>query len=185
MPLAVRRWSTLAHLEGDTREMDFLKRLGLRMVGSAVAVVLMLGYFTVRSSCTGNSSNKELKKIPPQIWQGGTPVTVETDLSAPGVIRLSFERPRAGGDAHEYLTAWQPLGAGHHSFVISVPEHVSGMLETEVTNPPTGATASLTLDAAGKHLEDKSELTGPLEPGTAFFVQLAVDDWATARSEGE
>ena len=168
--------------------MDFLKRMGLKVVTSVLGVIIMIGYWTVSDACAGRGGSGgggELNKVPAKVWQGGSPVTIETDVSHAGFIRVSFERPKPGGQEHEYVHAQQNLAAGHHTFTISVPPGVSGVLETEILQPPSGATASISLDADGKHLEDKGQLEGALEPGSAFFVQIEVNDWATASNEGD
>lgn len=149
-----------------------------RILMSAVGMLLVLGFWTITGKRTKGGS-KEAEAIPRKVLSGGTDVTLDVEISAPGRVVTHFAKQ---GD--KSVDAYQKVAAGHHTFVISVPPGMSGTAEVNFDNPPVGTKAHIEVRGSGHSAQDDDELANALEPGHAFFVQLELDDWATAKVEG-
>ena len=153
-----------------------------RILMAVLGTVFVYAVWTVTGRLKHGGSG-EVSSIPQKVWSGGTDVTLNVELSHPGTVRTSFYR----GDGKEpanALHAYQRVSAGHHTFVIAVPPDVSGRVEVGLEKPPVGAKAHVELKAAGRAPSDDDELTEALDDRHAFFVDLDIDDWATAKVEG-
>jgi hypothetical protein len=154
--------------------MDLIKRAGTAALGVAVT----LGWWTLRGSEPDNT--KRITSVPDVVWEGGTSVTIEVSSNQPGKLHLSFGRQGSERDAHEeMIEANVALDAGDHRYDINIPSGVHGYVELGFDSPPLGSKASVRVRIGDRVVaEDSGELDRPLEPNTAFFAQVHMQDYA-------
>src|SRR5215470_1713391 len=72
---------------------DMFNNLARRIVGAAVGLVLVLGYWTLKDKVLGGTSQTSVSdKVPAKVWEGGgTTLTIETESSDPATLRAFFE----------------------------------------------------------------------------------------------
>lgn len=153
-----------------------------RLVMSGLGVVVMLGYWTLRGPGKSDDPSVTSGTIPTKVFGGGGGhITIEAELNAPGVVAVSFEtRNPIDDQSHKYISTWQQVPQGTHSFTIDVPAQVGGSIDVRMDNPTVGAEASVRLKANGATVgEDTQKLTEPLPEGYGFSAQLQFDDYIT------
>lgn len=157
-----------------------MDRLAKRLVGGLASLVIGILIFALRSG-GGSSDSPPVGTFPDKVFGGGTAVTIEVELSEPGDIHCSF----GSGNGlmvndPKYVRVERPLDAGKHTFVVSVPKQTEVAPEVHIRPPALrkGSRIALVVRRGSEELgKDESVFEHDrLEPGTAFFAQLAIDD---------
>lgn len=157
-----------------------------RALGTALGLVLVLGWWTVRDKVFGGGTSAASDKIPAKVWEGGgTRLTIETESSDPVVLRAFFESTaKNNGTPLRSLDSYEKMPAGTHSWTIDVPATVGGDLELEAQNPKAGSHLTWTVRSGNTVLKHETEtLDGALRANEAFFLKVDAEDFSRTDSD--
>lgn len=129
---------------------------------------------------TREAVNSSGEKIPDRVWEGGTAdMVLELNTNQKAVLKLSFFRDGKGGGDGQTLHVSQNLSPGAQVFKVNVPSNVGGYVELGVPDAVPGAAISCSVKVGGKEIWKGSDtMAQPLEKGTAFFVNVDIEDIA-------
>jgi hypothetical protein len=148
-------------------------------VRTVLGLVLVLGLWTF----TGNriSTQRAQDRIPASVWGGGAgKLVVEAETSTSARMLVGFSRNQKGDEDH--LETYEDVPAGTFRWSIDVPSDTGGYIELNAVAPKAGDKLEFRVVSNGRTVfEDSDELTQPLEPGYAFFVQAYFDDYAKGK----
>jgi len=162
-----------------------INNLARRVLGAAVGLVLVLGYWTLKDKVLGDSSHTVSDRVPAKVWEGGTNLTIESESSEPATLRVFFESTaKTGGKPLRSLETYEKIPAGTHSWTIDVPAAVGGSVELEAENPKPGARLSWTVRSGESVLKHEAEtLEGALRANEVFCLTLDAEDFSRAEAE--
>ncbi|HLK03746.1 MAG TPA: hypothetical protein VKT53_04830 [Candidatus Acidoferrum sp.] len=149
---------------------------------SIVGIAAVLTWWTVHPAPSHLQSSN---KIPASVWGGGpTKITLETESSTPVTMSITFaDHSKPAGEQPILETAEKTI-SGIHSWSVSVPNQVGGYIEVEAQHPKAGDWLKWKVGFNGHVVkEEKETLDKDLEPKTAFFLQLHLDDYSKALDE--
>ena len=163
-----------------------MANLAKRALFAVCGMVLVLGYWTWQQRHDKSSAPPAASTIPARVWAGGGgTVTIDVESSDAAVLRAHFYSQKKEGETQRYLDAYEKIPAGTRTWSIDVPPQTGGDLEFEANAPQTGSRLTWTVRSGDKQIAHDSEvLNAPLRSGEAFFLQVAVDDFATGKLEG-
>ena len=152
---------------------QLLKRAGM----AALGIVVMLAWWSFKG---GGSSSAEVQGIPTTVWEGGGGIlNLSVETTSPARFSISF----SDGEDRSMET-WTPVGPGSHSWAVDVPRGAGGYIELGAENPKVGDKLHWKITFDGNPIEEQSEtLDEPLQPGYAFFLQSAYDDYTEMKPE--
>ena len=145
---------------------------------SALGLVVVLAWWTLTGDTI--STSPALDTIPTHVWEGGGgTLSIEAEATTPARMMVSFSRD-GEGDEYESLDSFEEVAPGTYRWSIDVPKNTGGYVELGADQPKPGDRLRFRILSNGRTVfEDSSELTEPLEPGYAFFVQAYFEDYAT------
>lgn len=155
-----------------------LIRAGVAILG----MVVTLAWWTIRGS---NDSNHETTQgIPSKVWEGGGgTLSIEAESTCDVHFSISFSEMGEEGEKRS-LSTWDQKPAGTHSWTISVPAKVGGVVEMGCESSKVGDKLSWKIQANGTTVNEQNEsLQEELKPGYAFFSQVYFEDYATGKLE--
>jgi len=119
--------------------------------------------------------------LPARVFAGGGDVTFIVESSSRVRLHGGFETNRPIDDPrHLFIERWQEFPAGRHEVTVSIPAGTSGGLDANLVAPRPGDAVKLIVRAGDRELSnDSGPLEGELQPGTAWFAQVEVEDWLT------
>ncbi len=141
---------------------------------TVIGLVLLLGWWTI----TGNSISTEpaQDKIPASVFGGGA-AKLEIEAETTSAARMMVSFSDESGDRN--LETYEDVPAGTYRWSVDVPSEIGGYVELNAVEPMAGDRLKFRILSNGRTVfEDSDELTQPLEPGYAFFVQAYVEDYA-------
>jgi hypothetical protein len=156
--------------------------LAKRVAGGVLSLVLGIVILTIKGCLGGGgSAPKPTSSFPVKFLAGGTPVTIEVELSEPGDIHCTF----ASGNGYDvnkpqYLRVEKALPAGKHTFVVSVPKQTEVEPEVHIRPPhlKRGSKITLVMRRGAEELQ-RDEVAfdaDALKPNEAFFAQLNIEN---------
>src|SRR5262245_977162 len=149
-----------------------LLRLGLSVLGTAITLI----WWTYHDK---GSNAQSMNHIPTRVAQGGNQLVIEVQGSTDSTMRVDFEDVSKPSGQQILLNAWQKVPAGSHSWTIDIPSGIGGYIEFEADHPNPGDLLTQRVKINGKEVDSQTErLDSPLQPNTAFFVQLERDDFS-------
>jgi len=158
-----------------------IKKLALRVGSALLGMVVVLAWWTYRGSTNTETSSH----IPTSVWGGGpAKIAVDVESTSPATMRISFnEREKPTGE-QKLLETWEKMPAGSKTFAVEAPARVGGYIEFEADQPKPGDKLKWRVTINGHVVGQEEEvLDKPLEPNTAFFLQLHFDDYSDAQRE--
>ena len=152
-------------------------------VRTVLGLVLVLGWWTV----TGNliSTERAQDRIPASVWGGGAgKLVIEAETTTRSRMLVGFSRNQQSDEYH--LETYEDVPAGTYRWSVDVPSDTGGYVELNAVAPRSGDKLKFRVVSNGRTVfEDSDELTEPLEPGYAFFVQAYFDDYAKGKLSRE
>ena len=160
-----------------------MKRLTIRAGLALLGMAITLAWWTYHP---GDSHTQSSSHIPAKVWNGGSALEVEVDSTTAATMRISFSQHDKPAGEQQTLETYEKILAGPHSWTVDVPAHVGGYIELQADAPNSGDKLTLKIKSNGHVVNEQSEqLNGPLQSGTAFFVQAFYDDYSSAKAESE
>jgi hypothetical protein len=158
-----------------------MKRLAIRAGLAVLGMVITLAWWTYRHE---DSHTQSASHIPAKVWSGGNTLEVEVDSTTAATMRISFSQHDKPAGEQQTMEAYEKIPAGLHSWTVDVPAQVGGYIELQADAPTSGDKLTMKIKSNG-HLvnEQADQLNGPLQSGTAFFVQAFFDDYSNANAE--
>jgi len=153
-----------------------LKKLLLRVALSVLGCVATLLWWTYHDK---GSSVQSSSHIPAKVAEGGNQLEVSVETTTPCTMRIDFHDLRKPSGSQMLLQSWEKIPAGAHSWTIDVPSGIGGYIELDADHPEPGATLTQRVSINGKETFNETDrLDSPLEPNTAFFVQVYYEDYS-------
>jgi hypothetical protein len=153
-----------------------MKRLLLRVVLSLLGCAATLLWWTYHDK---GSSVQSSSHIPAKVAAGGNQLEVSVEASTPSTMRIDFHDLSKPSGSQMLLQSWEKIPAGSHTWTIDVPSGVGGYIELTADHPEPGATLTQRVSINGKETFNETDrLDSPLEPNTAFFVQVYYEDYS-------
>lgn len=146
-----------------------------KVLFSALGMVLVLGYWTLRGSSGTNTETK--KSIPAKVWNGGGgTISVELHTSVAGKMSIGFEERAEHGKSLQTL---EHVNAGDHTWSVEVPTNAGGYIEFDAESPKVGDKISWVVRHNGNQIaQDEETLQEELKSGYAFFLQAHYHDYS-------
>jgi hypothetical protein len=119
------------------------------------------------------------------VWGGGAAkLVIEAESTTAARMMVGFSRDLPNDEDH--LETYEDVAAGTYRWAIDIPSDTGGYIELNAVAPKAGDHLKFRVVANGRTVfEDSDELTQPLEPGYAFFVQAYFDDYAKGKLSSE
>ena len=160
-----------------------MKTLAIRAGLAVLGVAITLAWWTIHP---GDSHTQSSSHIPDKVWAGGNDLEIEVESSVAATMRVSFSQHDKPAGEQQTLETYEKIPAGARSWTISVPARVGGYIEIEAEKPNSGDKLAMKVKSNGKIVDEQAEkLEGPLQAGTAFFLQVHFDDYSKADAERE
>jgi hypothetical protein len=153
-----------------------LKKLFLRVALSVLGCAATLLWWTYHDK---GSSVQSSSHIPAKVAEGGNQLEVSVETTTSCTMRIDFHDLRKPSGSQMLLQSWEKIPAGSHSWTIDVPSGLGGYIELDADHPEPGATLTQRVSINGKETFNETDrLDSPLEPNTAFFVQVYYQDYS-------
>ncbi len=159
---------------------DLIKRFFWWIATTVVGFVLWVGYVSV---CSSDHDDHEIRvsEMPTQLYGGGQrPLGLVVRTSDPAQLYVVFENAVDWdrGEEPEIVVVETPLQPGNHEWTVDIPDHTYLSADVTLRNAPVGASASVTVRAAGEWIyTDDRTLDEPLKEGYVFAVGTEIEDW--------
>jgi len=145
----------------------------------------MLAWWSYGPGSKGKPVTTE-NHIPSKVGTGGQMLEINAESTSAATMRVSFERLDKPPGEQMILDSLEKIPAGTKSWSIDVPSGVGGYIELDADHPNAGDTLTMRVHMNGKLVDEQTDkLDGPLEQGTAFFVQDHYDDYSKAAEQAE
>jgi hypothetical protein len=161
-----------------------MSRLIKKLLGTALGVAVMLGYWTFVGD--SGSQSESMNRVPEKVWEGGAgTMQIEAESTGPAQMRVSFDE-RSESDDSKSMETYEDVSAGFHTWTVDLPANAGGYVEFGAAKPKVGDKLSMKVLVNGKlAYEESSTLDEPLKPNYAFFVQAHFDEYSKATLDNE
>lgn len=162
--------------------MNWLKHKLKNLIITLLGIALVLVWWTLRGPAKDPNHTIQETKIPEMYWEGGNHVlTIDASTTTDSTVSLSLQSPKPGGkpDESRWQEAFEPMAPGAKTWTVHFPDNTQfGTAELEAKNPKVGDKISWSILLDGQMIQqDEYVLDKPLEPNTAMFLQISLEDF--------